>query len=384
MAQVALGLGSLAAEPAPLVRWDRLAWDGSAAERAAFDAAEVWRRAAIAGVETDADGNLLVTVPRWLDARVPATLNRVVTLGGLPLLQPFPPLPEARDPARPDALRNILGIRRDAAGRLWALDLGWVAGETGPTPEGAQKLVELDPRTGRILRRIAFPRGVAGDGSFLNDIAFDTRRNVAFVSDSGVRGAPENPTGIIVVDLTTGASRRVLDRHPSTANDRTWPLVASGEAVFPGNPLQVGINGIALSPDGETLYWGLTTGDGIFAAPAGLIRDASVPAERLAAAIRRVATPGGIDALAVDDRGRLIVAGLTAGAVLRIDPASGATERLLDGASIIWPDSLTRTQGGDLLVTVNHLHRVFGGTASFAPGSGTFAIYRLPGVAAGR
>lgn len=226
LAQIALGLGSLSAEPVAVVRWDRLAWDGSAAERAAFDAAETWRRAAIAGVETDADGNLLVTVPRWLDARVPATLNRVVMVNGQPLLQPFPPQPEAHDPARTDALRSILGVRRDTAGRLWALDLGWVAGETGPTPDGAQKLVELDPRSGRIMRRIVFARGVAGDGSFLNDIAVDARREVAFVSDSGVRGAPDNPTGIIVVDLATGASRRVLDRHPrrrTTARGRSSP-----------------------------------------------------------------------------------------------------------------------------------------------------------------
>jgi sugar lactone lactonase YvrE len=376
------GVPAMAEPQAEVVaRWDRLAFDISAQALAAFDREEIWRRSAIAGVETDGADGLFVTVPRWLDRRVPASLNRVMIAPGQPpRLAPWPSL-EANDPDRMGALRNVLGIRRDSNGRLWVLDMGWVAGETGTSPDGAVKLVSFDPATGRELRRIALPRTIAGEGSFLNDIAIDTVRNVAFLSDSGVRGAPQNPTAIIVVDLESGVARRVLERHVSTANDQATILRASGEEVFPGNPLQVGINGIALSPDRETLFWGLTTGNGIFAAPTALLRAPGTSADELAASVRRVATPGGIDALAVDDRGRLIAAGLTAGAVLRIDPTNGATETLLVGPEIIWPDSLAKTTGGDVLVTVNHLNRVFGGTATFAQGSGTFAIWRLPRAA---
>ena len=120
-------------------------------------------------------------------------------------------------------------------GWLWALDMGFVAGET-ESPVGSQKLVVLDINTGRTLKRIA-PDGVADrKASFLNDVVVDEKRRVAYISDSGSRSAPENRVGLIVVDFATGTARRVLDRHPALQIEPGVKVVAHGAAVWPVNP----------------------------------------------------------------------------------------------------------------------------------------------------
>ncbi len=97
-------------------------------------------------------------------------------------------------------------------------------------------------------------------GSFLNDVAVDVRRRVAYISDSGLRSAPHNQAGLVVVDFATGQARRVLHQHPSLMPEAGVTVVSHGQEVWPGNPLALGINGITLSPDGSTLYWTVTTG----------------------------------------------------------------------------------------------------------------------------
>jgi len=218
-----------------------------------------------------------------------------------------------------------------------------------------------------------------------NPTAFSTtltdatsRKLVLTPGGMALRGPSAADTTLLKALARAFRWRRMLERHVSTANNRAVALTASGEAVFPGNPLQVGVNGIALSPDGETLYWGLTTGNGIFSAPAALLREPGTSPAALAAAVVGIAAPGGIDGVTVDARGRIYVVGITAGAVLRIDLRSGAVERLTAPTGTVWPDSLGWTPDSVLLFTVNQLNRVFGGTASFASGSGTFSVWRIP------
>jgi len=67
--------------------------------------------------------------------------------------------------------------------------------------------------TGRLVKRIGLDAVADRKGSFLNDIVVDEARKVAYVSDSGLRSAPANQAGLIVVDFASGAARRLLARR---------------------------------------------------------------------------------------------------------------------------------------------------------------------------
>ncbi len=145
------------------------------------------------------------------------------------------------------------------------MELGWVAGE-GIAPEGAQKPLGFDLATGAEIARIPFDDVSPRDTSFLNDLVVDEKRGLAILTDSGNRGGAPVPAALIVVDLKAKTARRVLDSHPALSDDPERCLIVDGVEVFPGARLAVGVNGITLSADGETLWFSMTT-SGAWPAP---------------------------------------------------------------------------------------------------------------------
>jgi sugar lactone lactonase YvrE len=369
--------------PEVVYEWVSLEYElpAESAARAAYDEA-VSRRTALAGVELDRRGDVYVTTPRWLDARVPSTLNRVVKVGGRALLRPFPSL-EANSVADPRAFQNVLGVEVDSRNRMWVLDMGWVAGRDD-TPEAAQKLVVLDLEDGRELARYVIPDSVADRRtSFLNDLAVDEGRGVAYLSDSGNRSGSPTASGIIIYDLATNTARRVLDRDASVRDDPSRPLFVHGEPALPGQALAVGVNGIALSPDGRTLFWSLTTGDAVYSAPTEVLRAPGASAAQRSAAVsapRRI--EGGSDGLTVDDRGRVYVTNVTHDRVEVLDGESRRT--LASGPELVWPDSLSWDDRGGLYVSTNHLNHLFSGRMTFTGPRANFRILRVQTDARGK
>jgi sugar lactone lactonase YvrE len=368
------------ATPRELVHaWTRMDFAfRSDADRKAYDDNKVYAKTALAGVDVARDGRLLVTVPRWLDARVPSTLNVAVKRGAKSVLEPWPSW-EANALSNPNGLRNVLGVSIDAKNRLWALDMGYVAGEEA-VPDGAMKLVLLDLATGKELKRHVFADGVVDrKTSFLNDLVIDEAREIAYISDSGVRGGSPTPSGLIIYDLKSNTARRVLDRHPGVQDDPARPLTVNKEAVFPGKPLAVGINGVALSTTGDTLYWVVTSGDGLYRVPTALLRDAKAATATVAAAIKGpVRLGGGADGILTDPAGQIFVTSLSDNAIKVVSPASNKVRTITSGTDMIWPDSIARDRSGAIWFTSNHLNHAFGGTMAFDKAEPNFRIWRLP------
>ncbi|RAN85530.1 hypothetical protein B5P41_34500, partial [Bacillus sp. SRB_28] len=113
--------------------------------------------APIAGIHFDAKGTAFVSTPRLMSAEAPATLSILDTQfqSGPARLTAFPSLQgNAVNSAVDKSLRNVLGFYVDRHnGWLWALDMGFVAGET-ESPVGAQKLMVLDLKSGRTVKSI--------------------------------------------------------------------------------------------------------------------------------------------------------------------------------------------------------------------------------------
>lgn len=362
------------AEPEALHTWTRMEWDLPAEARAALDADRLWERAPLAGVEAAADGTLFVSVPRWIDPSVPATFNRVGEDG---LLTPWPS-PVAHDLSNPDAIRNGLGAFVTSQGTLWLMDMGWVAGED-IAPEGAQKLVGFDLETGDEVARFPLDSVAPRDTSFLNDLVVDEARGLAILTDSGNRGGAPVPAALIVVDLETGKARRILDNHPALSDDPERSLIVDGDHVFPGQRLAVGVNGITLSGDGETLWFSLTTGDAIRSVPMALVADPATDATALADAVSPpIRIGGGSDGLATDPSGRVWITNLALNRVEILEPGADDTGILFEGGEFVWPDSLANDFAGGMVLSTNRLNSAFSGQLDFDGDDQNFAIWRIP------
>lgn len=373
---------AVAAEPPVIERWrsySGVTWTAAAdaAQSPAPFSGSV--NAPIAGLHFDRGGRAFVSTPRLIAANAPATLSILDTRvdGGSARLGAFPSVEgNAVNGAPASSLRNVLGFHVDNLnGWLWALDMGFVAGET-EAPAGGQKLIVYELATGRTVKSISLDAVADRKGSFLNDVAVDEKRKLAYLSDSGLRSAPNNQAAILVVDFASGTARRVLNQHASVMPEPGVKVVSHGVDVWPGSPLILGINGIALSPDGETLYWTVTTGTHAYGIKTRLLRDSTKTDDQLGVEVSTLGDTGGnTDGIVTDARGRLFITDVTRNGIVRYDPATGAMKRVASHDGVWWPDTATIAPNGDLVFTASHLNEHFAG--SVKAGAERYELWRV-------
>lgn len=355
------------------VTWDK------AANPTPFAASATAPGAPIAGLHFAADGSAFVSTPRVIAANTPATLSRLDTTvtSGPARLTAFPSVEGNDSTAAPaEHLRNVLGFYVDQRnGWLWALDMGFVAGEA-TAPAGAQKLVVLALDTGRVVKSIALDGVADRSGSFLNDVVVDEARRVAYISDSGLRSAPKNMAGLLVVDFASGDARRVLSQHPSLMPEANVKVFSHGQEVWPGSPLVLGINGIALSPDGATLYWTVTTGTNLWSMSTAALRNAKATDTQLAASVGNLGAVGGnTDGITVDKQGRVYITEVTRNGIVRYDPQAKTMRLLAADDGVHWPDTPAIAPDGALVFTASALNDHFAGAVK--PGQERYQLWRL-------
>ncbi|EPY5344400.1 MULTISPECIES: SMP-30/gluconolactonase/LRE family protein [Klebsiella] len=374
---LSLGQNALAAgadDPAHLALWRSYAgvtWEQR------VDARSV--DAPIAGLHFDAAGRAFVSTPRLISPQAPATLSLLDTasLSGPARLTAFPSTEANSISADPRThLRNVLGFYVDHRnGWLWALDQGFVAGEKTAPPE-AQKIMIYALSDGKLVQRIPLDSVADREGSFLNDIVVDEARRVAYIADSGLRSAPDNQAGLIVVDAQRGTVRRVLNKQPALMPVAGLQVTSHGETVWPGNPIILGINGIALSPDQETLYWTVTTGTTARTIATAALRDPAMSERQLAAAIRTAGEVGGnSDGIVVDKHGALYITDVTHNGIVRYRPQSGQFTLLAADERVYWPDTPTIGPDGAVMFTASHLNQHF--AQAVKPGEEKYTIWKV-------
>lgn len=308
------------------------------------------------GLAIARDGRIFVMMPRF-DAAVPFTVGEVDARGAV---APYPdPATNRPDPARPQAcLFHVPNGVFDAEGRLWLLDAGLPDGAGPPVPGGA-KLVAVDPAANRIDRVVPLEPGVVATSS-LNDLRVGLRdgRAVAYVTDQGQDGHG----AILAVDLASGRVVRRLAGHASTDSQKGILKFVENRAVLqrrgdgPPRPVQGGANGIALSPDGQRLYYAPLMGRRLYAVETAALLDPDASDAQVAAGVQDLGEKGMTGGLATDARDRVYLALQEHDAVGRRDP-DGSIEILASDPRLIWADTFAITRDRWLYVTAAQVNR---------------------------
>lgn len=311
------------------------------------------------GVAVSKTGRTFLSFPRWLDP----VKHTVVELKDGQLV----PFPDEKTNAfdgtdlsnyEPSAhFVSVQAIVFDEQDRLWVLDPG--SFNFGPNLLGGPKLWAYDINTGRRTKAITFPTDVAFKTTALNDVRFDLKRGpegTAYITDSG-KG------GIIVVDLASGNSWRHLEGHPSVLPEIGLKQMTEGEPFLMRKPNKevdspdFRSDGIALSPDGKTLYYMSVVSRKVYAVPTDLLADPKGDEQKIAAAVKVVATkPSGNDGIWCGPDGMIYTTDFEDNAIRRVDPNSGDVSVVVQDERLIWPDTLA-WHDGYLYVTVNQLAR---------------------------
>jgi sugar lactone lactonase YvrE len=259
-----------------------------------------------------------------------------------------------------DKLVSVQSVVVDPGGnRLWILDTGSIG--FGPVKPGGPKLIAVDLSANQVTKKIIFPSDVALASTYLNDVRFDLHRGaegMAFITDSSSTG----PNGIIVVDLGSGKSWRRLNDHPSTKPDPAFVPVVEGEILefrLPGQaPMRFGVgsDGIALSPDGKTLYYCPLTSRRLYSVSVDALADKNRSDAEVAATVKDLGEKGGAgDGLEADTQGRVYLSDYEHDAIRR--RVGNEIETLVHDPRVLWPDTLSLAADGYLYFTANQVER---------------------------
>jgi len=266
-------------------------------------------------------------------------------------LLPFPNKEmSAADSTAPIKLDSVLGIRSDSNGIVWMLDNGM---RSGVTP----KLVGWNTKTNKLQRLIYLPAPIAPKDAFVNDFALDTHHNHAFISDpaGGANAA------LIVVNLSTGAARRVLEGHKSVVPENVDLVIdnvpiqvktPTGELVKP----HIGVNPITEDLANEWVYFGPMHGLSLYRIKAADLINESLTPQELAQQVECYSDKPISDGISIDENNNIYLGDLANNAIGVIAP-NRQYRQLAQCPRLSWVDSFSFGANGQLYAVVNRLHR---------------------------
>lgn len=287
------------------------------------------------GVAVSQEGRLFVNYPYW-SGNVPVSVAEISN----GVARAYPNMEwNQRTGAR--SFNAVQSVVVDDQNGLWILDTNNPhfkgVNEVGP------QLYHFNLTSDELVKIYTFPSGIYQSNSYFNDVRVDTRKQIAYMTDSG-DGA------IIVLNLETGQSQRLLDDHPSTQNE-TDHLMCDGHRW----ENSVHADGIALSPNRDYLYYIALSGHTLYRIPTQALLDETLAPGALAAEVETVKTIPATDGMLFDKKGNLYLGGLETNSVNRLTP-KGELETVMQSPRIRWADSFAIDRDGNLYLTTSQIH----------------------------
>ena len=242
-------------------------------------------------------------------------------------------------------LNPVLGVVIDEQGILWML-------ETAST-DGVGRLIGWDTQQNRLYKMISLAAPVLPDNSFLNDLAVDRQHEAVYISDP----AGGSNAALIVVDLTSGTARRVLDSSVYTRPENVDTVINGNTLSIGGQPIRIGVDSLTIDPNNEWVYFGALSGEKLYRVHTQYLLDAKLSANMLRSKVEFYANKPVSDGISIDNGGNIYVTDISHNAVGYIDTDRQYHILHQDSDKFSWSDGFSTTADGKLLVTVNKLHQ---------------------------
>lgn len=303
----------------------------------------------VTGVTVSEDGRIFVNFPRWSE-------DTAVSVAELRdgELHPYPNKEWNRwrnakmaEISAEDHWVCVQSVVCDWRGNLWVLDPA--APATAAVVPNGPKLVQIDLATNAVVRVLGFDERVAPQGTYLNDMRFSHGGRYVYITNSGPKGS------LIVVDLDDDSAWRVLDGHPTTQPELDVVVHTDGKPLRrpDGRGAMFAADSIALSRDGDWLYWKPLTGKTLYRVPTSVLHRADASDDEVARQVERLGDVGVTDGFWIDAQERLYLSALEENAVKR--RVGDKIETLVTDERLRWPDTFSEGPDGSIYITASHI-----------------------------
>ena len=288
------------------------------------------------GIAISKNNRVLVNFPRWSkdNPMAVAEISNGQTI-------PFP------DPQwnsyNKDSVKHFTCVQSmwiDKKNQLWILDTGYQL-EVDKT-DGA-KLLVFDLSDNTLKANYTIPAISITERSYLNDFRVDESNKKVYFTDSRLGG-------LVIFDLMTHKTRRILSNHFST-------LAGLPQIVVEGYERKRAVHsdGIELDKNSKYLYYCALTGANVYRIPVKAVLDETMDDAALGLQVERFAITGPNDGILFDKKGNLYVSSLEKNAIGRVDK-KGIYQTVISDAVIQWPDSFAMDAANDLYFTTSLIH----------------------------
>lgn len=297
----------------------------------------VFKGQQVTGVTVSSKGRIFANFPRWRKT----VENSVVELSNDGAFFPFPnkkwnqwqPGDSVSDSVFV-AVQSVVSFED----HLYVLDT------RNPLWEGivdAPRIFVFNLKTNLLETILILSEGSYKPNSYTNDLCIDKKNSTIYITDS-------NEAGLIVFNLKTNSSRRVLDNHISTKAE-TNHLTIDGKS-WGGKPVHS--DGIAFNTKKGVLYFHALTGYTLYAIPVDILSHGSKT--DIENKVMKIASTPAPDGMVFAHNGNLYMADLEHHKIIYMD-SKNEFHTLAEGEKIGWADTFS-TFGEYLYFTNSKIH----------------------------
>lgn len=298
---------------------------------------------------------------------------RVVEVMANGTKQPFPTLDWADGPETGAVgFSSVIGVHSDSKGIVWILDMG---SESSPA-----QLVAWDTVKNKLHNTIEIAPSSLKPNSFIQDFAIDEKHEKIYIADMTFGNfAGATKPAIIVVDLETGASKRVLESATELMPEERdivieASLLASKTKEGKTNKLRFGLNPIAIDDTFEWLYFGAFSGTTVYRIPTAVISNSDASDVTLSKNIEVFGPKKPSDGIAFAPGGGILATDLEHNAIGLT--TKGEYRTLISDKRLSWPDSLAISDGY-IYVTQDQLHQHPAFSQGLGNAKAPYTLYRF-------
>ncbi|MDT3282046.1 L-dopachrome tautomerase-related protein [Shewanella scandinavica] len=280
----------------------------------------------------------------------------------------------------PDTCLNwVLGLRTDDQDRVWLLDSGQQAPRIEP------KLVAWDTKKNQLDRIIHLPAPVSLPESQHNDFVISTRHQAIVIADEGIGTGPiGEKAALVVVDLNTGKSRRLLQGDNSVMPDLQRPLIIDKDSKDRKQiEVYVGADGIALDKTQTWLYFAPMNKDKVYRVRMTDLINPSLTPAALSAKVEAYADKPDNGGLSIDEANNLYLTEVGERAIGVIPADSRQYRTYVHDERMVWPDGVSYGKQGYLYSGAAQLPLSAPLNNGKAENSPPYYIFRFKPLAAG-